>query len=697
MMHYIFVGMVTLVMLSLLGPSPLRSPAIAIAQDTTIPPRPKIKNDGNLEVPGAGYSPRFYIQANKKPSDQDAAVFHEPVVYLVARATKSANGSVLRPAYSINEKARQLTLWLRVHSDTAQIHEILRSKLTNRAKKVSDAPEPEFKGVPYDIRVLNPSWVYIASTQDVYTENTNRPDHLKHLSRHLVSKNLTYASFTEKGDIPVYFQHDNIRELEAFVEDLQGVESLAFLYSFHGVATLPCEAVVDSTKVSGIEFFKKVTGKGGVGFVTRDQAADVARNIVQAQAINVRCHNIAAADDLVRVLLKELGKPERIPLEGSWAQLIKLVALDQNSLKADVEKKIKEIRNDVVRRDFQKAFADSSSESQSWGVTGGFSVGKVGVSAGYSEADAEAASQARKTVEDTMKKRGIYIEYDEANRRYIAKSVDLHTRALLRDRWGITHSIRYEITTGEEGGDSFTLTREAWTEVRTHREWRDFEKKLVKVETDVTRGLAQIKDELTADYQQGIAAAFRFGASGSEIAKYGGNGIAVRTAGRGSDVWLDASDDVHIDAKDDVRISAEDEVVIDANDTVSIIAKNKVTIEPPPIVFRSCYYQLQRGEHDSDGLYKFNTGEVSPLAIIADVQKPSDCNDDSDVFLRRMGGSSNRQDNWHINISNWWRCEEIRVRVLFMYGPWIRRDSTSSSEFDTAAEGLVGKRMWCAR
>ena len=664
---------------------------------------------------------RVYFQEGKSITDEDATVFHEPVFYLVSEEVQSEEGqeATFQPKYEINEDKQQLILRVRVHSNFEDVHAALRSKLTSRAKRTLMNPGFEFVGIPYNIQTLNPDRAIFTSSQGIYTTGEyNFPK--SDLSGMLVSQDINYVGFTEGGDIPIYFRHDNIEELEAFVRDLtSGADTLVFRYTFEGVEDLPCEASIDSRRVETSGLLKGVVGEGGEGYVNRDQAIDMARDIAGSDAIEVRCHNLQAADDLVDALLSLLGKPQPVAVSGDWPELLKLTEFDPNSITADIEAVIKEIDNSVVQDYWANAHSTASSNSAAMAAAAGITIGIPEVigfqlSGSYSKAEAAAHGRAHKAVSDSLKKKGIYVEYDEATRRYIPKSVDLHTAAQMRTGWGTTRSIRYEVTSGGYGGEAFTLTTSAWTVVKDHREWTDLNNNLEAVKAEVFSEIERLQNELRTDYEVKIQSVLQFGVAGSTIAKHDDKNIAVLARGEGArimleaendveltggdDIKIDATDDVVVSANDDVDVSARDDVTIWAKDDINIIAKSgEVKIKPAPMYAESCFYRLKRREAKGHRRYEYDTGRTDKIAIMAQWMSEDACTEAGiRVGLWRRGGDSQKKDNWHITIGNWVHCNEIAVRVVFMGGSESGREDGAWSWWYDKSASLRKLDNWCS-
>ena len=670
----------------------------AQTQPLTDLPRPQLKNDGTFEIPGVGYAPRYYFDrdADNKEDNEPTYVFYEPVLSLVTQQTETGERILL---YHLDEEKGVLTFGVKLYRDREEIRKAILNRLNEKYPNSGN----------YQIEPLSIKTAYLESSRIYGTEK-------------IVSDEMELG-WSESGQINVYFQ-DEIGRLNEFVTELITPYGEGFLaqirlqYSFDGVGNTTCSATIDSQKAEKSELLHTKEGEGRVGLITRDQALDIATDLIERQAITAECHNVKFGDDLLTKLLQNLGPPSPSSDKITTLQdVLKLIKYDEKSLVADIEARLKEIDNKEEREYLLKEFFEATGSKKNQ-EKGGFSA-NISLTdfkldgVGLSEASSETATKLGKDIEDKLNKRGKFVEYNPESRRFIPKTVDLYTYAVLQNKWSIERKFNFTVRSEGEGGDSRLLSFDslaeeewqslnAWFERKFEGEFNEllrskginrmggFDAILLYVD-DPENGIP--RDNLVIDVQdnvwikggrrvliEGVTTDVDIDAQ-RNVEINAQDDVRINAQGKHenndgdvdidaqADVFIDAQDDVVINAQDvvginaqdvvginaqaDVGINAQDDVVINAQDLVGIIGDRVFikgsTKEKSPIYLETCTYVLRRGSSNSNGWYKFDTGRIDNLAVLSDVW--SNYGQFYEVGLSRRGGDGAKSNNWHIFVT----------------------------------------------
>ena len=417
----------------LLNPHPLLAQSFSTAGTA----RPKVKNEGRVWIAG-GYANRYYLQEGKTLQDKDAHVFYEPLIYI-----SDNEDHTLR--YHINDGI--LTLYIRLHSEE-DIIPTLRQKLINEAKQKNPHFELEPGTTHYRISVLEPSEVYFISAKD----------------RQVKSSPLE-ASFTERGEIPIYFDMASNKKAESFVSDLNNnVSQLIFKYEFAGVADKLCIAALDYSAVQDLEMYNEIMGAGAPEFVSRDKYINLTDRIVENGLFRVRCGTQEKTDGLRKDLLAILGGLQSREVT-SWKEVEKYVPFNEEDFKAAV---VKEIRNteeeNSTKNQATNLVSNTKSTMTNKGVRGesqiGFGPWSAKVSADMSNSDSKVRKAVQNAVEQALSKEGINVRM-EADR-FVPKSVEGKSQADLSTALKKNITVVHSLPEDEDGRGSVYLTKDAW-------------------------------------------------------------------------------------------------------------------------------------------------------------------------------------------------------------------------------------------
>ena len=441
----------TLVLIGVMLPAVLH--AQQDGESTARLPRPKVAADAQYDLGRGGYPVRVFFEEGKSFSHPTAHVFYEPLIYLVT----TDEGKLRHHIRGNNE----LVLFFRVETDNTFLVDAIRDALNKTAQE-----ESKSKIVPgtlkYRISPLTMSESWFASSLS-----------------NLRSSSFKNKSIVERGEIPFRFPTKTKAEAETFLQELElGVDQLVFKYTFSGVSDDVCEVEFKGENTQAIDLYKKVTGVGGEGFVTRDQAVDIADSMVATESLSGRCGSSEWMVYLTDKLLDTLGM-RTVAMEDGWAKLHEFTAFDPKSFSADVRRKTKDIEKGVSRRIIDESVAAAESEGEAWAMEGGGSAFGFGASASYSEANSETRAEAKKDFKDVMEKMGVLGEWE--GEVYIPKSVDVYSVADMRRTWGTNLRFEYRITTGATAEHSINLTKESyWSRVQ-----KQFKRRIRK--TDIGR------------------------------------------------------------------------------------------------------------------------------------------------------------------------------------------------------------------
>ena len=403
-------------------------------------PRPEVKRDGTFAVEGVNYEIDYYFQEGKSYQDEDAHVYYAPAFHLTVEEDLSIR-------HHIDEGNGSLTLYFQRAADSEATVNALRGKLLATAKKaVPDPIEGERK---YRIGPLLPDYVVFRSTKAYRWEDGGE-------RKKLTSERVRGVDTQAEAAFAVHFYDLSRGQAERFVNELQeDLVQIEFRYAFEGVSDETCIAKSKDGLDQSIDLFKESVGEGREGYVSRHQVVEIADRIAQGSYFSVRCADFATAAKLMEDLVAMLGKAESIEI-ADWNTLDDRVAFDGDSFKADVTDSLAGISNERVRDILESAMAEeeSSSSSRRFGVGGeterggGFVGGFFGslsdaLNVNYGSDESEAKSEAASTYVDLFKDKGVSIHWD--GEKLVPKSVDVHTVADLRAKWGRSIELEYNL------------------------------------------------------------------------------------------------------------------------------------------------------------------------------------------------------------------------------------------------------------
>ncbi len=412
--------------------------------------RPKVVKDGNIEGLGGGYDPRFYFQEGKSRDDEGAHVYFEPLLYLIEE--ENENGSIGRKLKHGLLDDGTLVLFIRQH-DSQAVKKRLRETFQEEANMSAKAEGDEVPVVHYRIDPLEIGKAWFSATY-----------HPSFLKDRIISE--IYPNLGGEGEMSIHFRFGDKDRAERFVEAMEkGHIQLFFYFQFAGVVADSCTAKASFNEIQDIDMYKKLVGEGREGFVSRDQVARLADEIVQSEVFTTRCPSLLAADELMDRLTKMLAKsgPKSI---ASWEELEKFTQLDKDSFRADLTEASKDTKSTVTRDYMLKAYSEAESKAESKAIEMGGEanvMGLFGATLNGSWADSEAASKAgaKKDVTDLLRKTGVEVEWE--GEKLVPKSIDVYSTGELRSTLGKNLEIRYEITKGSNRTKNWLLTHSAWT------------------------------------------------------------------------------------------------------------------------------------------------------------------------------------------------------------------------------------------
>lgn len=271
-----------------------------------------------------------------------------------------------------------------------------------------------------------------------------------------------------KKDIPIHFRFPTRQEAEAFADGLfdppgeytQAKHNLVFKYQFSGVGRERCNGQYKAEYAQAADFGKELTGTGSQGNVTRDQAVKLADKVTAKVAENITCSDRGWATYIHGQLINRLGgeKISLDPKEG-WEQLDRYMKLDEDSFKADVTEKTKDIKKkavrDLVSSATSKAWSDAGSQSESYGGAVGWKPFMASASVSFAKADSETKAEATKAFSDIMRKSGILAEWDGT--KYTPKSVEVYNVANMRRNLSQDFEINYTFRS-DDVSKSYAIT-----------------------------------------------------------------------------------------------------------------------------------------------------------------------------------------------------------------------------------------------
>lgn len=675
------------------------------SSDTSGPARPKLINDGNFELEDNDrtyrYSLYYYFESNGDFSNLESHVFYPPPFQLIMNDRNEVK-------HDFDEEAGTLTIWVRKPTNNQQIERDLRRKLATVAVERHDVKILEGK-VPYRISVLP-----LNSAVFEFTKNNK------------ISSQVEGAEITD-GDIAVHFHEFSDHEARKHIEDLvKDVTQLRFRYSFSAVSDEECTAKSETQGVQDIDLFKTVKGKGGEGLVTRSQAVDIADELDARKIFTIRCADSGALADLTDILMKELENQETRQV-ASWEELGKMIAFDLNSFKADVVTKLRNIDKSVERDQALNAALEATSAANSTAIEGDLKYLGVELAASFADTSSESKAGARKMFTDALRKMGISVEWD--GKKFIPKSVDVHSVSDLEAKWDRSVEFKFKVPKGLESRDSFLLTKIDRTVMTSGKERKKINHRIAKIETmvnGITERLTS-EEETTDDIRKIIQEEndrILIGTGKDKHVQIGATGKRSLTNEKGDteterfdlnfqatrDVEISGDDDLHVNAEDEVRINAED-INLNASDDVFINSQDRLNFRGRKIHFNSephitvgmCHYILRRGKsHKDDHNFYRALGRSDRIAIVGSFYR--NCKKEisnpftPEVHIVRAGPNGGEDDEWILRVENWKErstdCRKLNVRVIFMDGFGVSKDPTNRKPAKTGRL-LTLDRSWC--
>ena len=616
------------------------------------PARPQVDTVETVTIEGAGYDLLVYLQEDKNLRDKDAHLYYTPLFYVVTESEK-----VLKHRIDDNNV---LTLKIRRDPDTEGIEAAVREELIVLAKKRNPAFTLEAGTVPYRLDPLKMSKV-------MFTSSKRRPLGANGEMKVLTSEPVEMSA-VEVGEITVDFYLESREEAEDFIRDLQAdYNQLVMKYRFAGVSDEECRAKFEGSGTRSIELFKKVTGEGGVGKVSRRQAARIADVMVRSGSVVARCAEFDTAENLMDRLMEKLGDYDTVDV-ANWEQLDRLIAFDADSFKADVETSVKTLKKEVTRKQILAALANAQSEARSGasglGVSAGYGPFHASISRSLADTQSQDKSEARKDYEDMLAKKGLSVEW--SGKRFIPKSVDVHSTAELENAWGRTFEIAYLLTAGEVGKGTIRLTQESWENAISSERERRIEQRLAKMEEIVA------KSETTSEHALKISTAAQ--SQSNEARRNAGVAHSVASAAKG------ASTSARTAALQARKIASQ----------ARVRANQAHGRENEAINVEYCRYHL-KNPHKNPPYYFYDFLRSDKVAILSGVDV--NCGDDEfDVILARRSRNDN---DWIVKIDHL-ACEWIRLDVVFFNGSAVGNNkfyNTTMGSYPYSPMKKLGK--WC--
>ena len=468
------------------GPAGLAAQEKGAQGPSTDPPivsgsRPKIDHDATVTLLRGGYGLRIFFQENRTTNTlSDAHVFYEPLIYLLT------NGEG-RPLHRIEDNG-SLTLYFRVETEEGYIETETRKELAanisdrNLANKLIDG------SIKFNLTALPLQEAWFESSKGDGVQSVELPP----------------GSILAVDAMAIHFRFPTRQEAETFVDGLfdppgeytQAAHNLVFKYRFSGVGRERCNGRYKAEYAQAADFDKDLSGTGGEGNVTRDQAIKLADKMTSKVAENITCSDPGWATYIHGQLINRLGG-EKVSLDpkNGWEQLDQYMKLDEDSFKADVTEETKDIKKKAVRDLVSEATSEASSRAGSQSGSGGGAVGwgpfMASVSGSFAEADSTTKTEATKEFSDIMRKSGILAEWD--GKKYIPKSVEVYNVANMRRNLSQDFEINYTFRSDDVSKSyAITLTSASF-------------KNNVELADRLRRRIRELKDEKEAGITQARA------------------------------------------------------------------------------------------------------------------------------------------------------------------------------------------------
>ena len=300
------------------------------------PPRPDLTFDGQTTLGRGGNEIRIFRENGKDSTDETAHWFYEPLIFPVTDEAGKLKTRI--------DDDGHLILYVIWDDNRKSTKESIHSYLVDK----------------YGSKVSSAAMIQMFFVADSWFESKRAPG--------IKSYSFKNHSFAGTGEVQVHFRMGSREAADEFVASLQGEEDeLEFWYSFTGDADLVCSTEASYEVIQKIRQFKDLSGEGGVGRVSRHQVSTIAENITRTIKVKSRCSSSALAALMTERAMDQLGAPDVETLEDSWENLKNFTTLSAKDFAADLERRVKNIRNEVHRRNIQ----DIVSEAKSRGGSGG--------------------------------------------------------------------------------------------------------------------------------------------------------------------------------------------------------------------------------------------------------------------------------------------------------------------------------------
>ena len=256
---------------------------------------------------------------------------------------------------------------------------------------------------------------------------------------------------------------------------------------------------------------------------------------------------------------------------------------------------LRTVEKELDRTQALNAFSEAMSKAQSEAIEGGVEVGyslfSAKAEASYADTSSKSRAGARKAFTDALRKMGMSVDWD--GKKFVPKTVDVHSVADLEAKWARNLEFTYEIPEGQEGGGAILLTTDDRTVMTSGRMRRQFDYRLAQVEAAMEDFATRLALEETAtsriserlpstslrDLVHANEGTVSFRTEEHKHVQIEARGERTFTnedgeaETEGYDVNIRATGDVDIRATEDVDIDADDDVDIDAYDRVRIRAR----------------------------------------------------------------------------------------------------------------------------
>ena len=315
----------------LLAPLPLHAQDDDVSASTAGTARPKIVSEGAVSVGRGGYALQVFVAEGQNLSDEDAYVYHTPMIFVVADERRALRHTLLEDG--------DLNLYVRWDPDPENTQMLIREYFADRMSSKSWTVGP-------------------IEAVEAWFESSNDPERF-------YSQRLSNVAFLERSDnfgnadVLIHFEIGNRESAVAFVRDLEEQrDQLQFKYKFDGVATELCTANASLADIQNIDRFRELFGTGGVGYAQRHQVANIAQEIGRQASTTGRCSDATLLREMADRAMIQLGPPEPRPYEA----IERFAHLDE-ALKTDIATSLEEASRSVTRRQDQEALPESGERS----------------------------------------------------------------------------------------------------------------------------------------------------------------------------------------------------------------------------------------------------------------------------------------------------------------------------------------------